>query len=144
LEALVFAHRAARAAGEELEPLGAVQPWDYVGSVPSRERVVVSHNRQSIRRLMGDYVGVMRNDERLNRAGQRLGVIEQEISDYYWRYRVAEELAELRNISTVARLVIECASERKESRGLHYNQDHPRPDDREWRRDSLIRRKGGG
>lgn len=140
LEALVFARRAARAALDEGRPIGSPPPWDYVGSVPSRERVVVSHNRQSIRRLMSDYVGVVRSDERLKGAGQRLGVIEQEIRDYYWRYRVTEELAELRNITTVARLVIECAAARKESRGLHFNQDHPERDDGEWRRDSLSRR----
>lgn len=140
LEALVFARRAAIAASDEGPVIGEVAPWDYVGSVPSRERVVVSHNRQSIRQLMSDYVGVVRSDQRLVRAGQRLAVIEQEIRDYYWRYRVAEELAELRNISTVARLVIECAAARKESRGLHYNQDHPRADDKAWRCDSLIKR----
>lgn len=141
LEALVFARRAALEAMEEVQPIASTPKWDYVGSVPSRERVVVSHNRQSIRRLMSDYVGVVRSDERLARAGQRLGVIEQEIRDYYWRYRVDEELVELRNISTVARLVIECAAARRESRGLHYNQDHPTQDDAAWRRDSLIKRK---
>ncbi len=141
LEALVFARRAALAAMEEDRPSASAPGWDYVGSVPSREKVVVRHNRQSIRQLMSDYVGVVRSDERLFRAGQRLAVIEEEIRDYYWRYRVAEELAELRNISTVARLVIECAAARLESRGLHYNQDHPVQDDARWLRDSLVRRK---
>lgn len=143
LEALVYSHRAARTASEEFRPPVPPPPWDYVGSVPSREKVVVSHNRQSVRRLMSDYVGVVRSDERLLRAGQRLGVIEQEIRDYYWRYRVTEELAELRNISTVARLVIECATARKESRGLHHNQDHRETDDVNWKRDSLLRRGAG-
>lgn len=141
LEALVFARRAALAAMEEDRADASPPGWDYVGSVPSRERVVVTHNRQSIRRLMSDYVGVVRSDERLARAGQRLAVIEQEIRDYYWRYRVTDELAELRNIATAARLVIECAAARKESRGLHYNQDHLAQDDAGWRRDSLVRRK---
>jgi L-aspartate oxidase len=143
LEALVFAHRAAKSALDEGKAPGSLPGWDYVGSVPSREKVVVSHNRQSIRSLMADYVGVVRSDERLRRAGQRLAVIEQEIRDYYWRYRVTEELAELRNISTVARLVIACATAREESRGLHFNQDHPKIEDPQCRKNSLMRREPG-
>lgn len=141
LEALVFAHRAARTAAAERPAPAAPPPWDYVGSVPSREKVVVSHNLHSIRQLMWNYGGVVRSDDRLRRASQRLDFIQEEIRDYYWRYRVAEELAVLRNVSTVARLVIECASERLESRGLHFNQDHPQADDAAWKRDSLLRRE---
>lgn len=139
LEALVFARRAALKSLEELAAPAAVPPWDYVGSVPGREKVVVSHNRQAIRQLMWDYVGVVRSDERLRLSAQRLRLIQEEIRDYYWRYRVTEELAELRNLATVAEMVIACASRRLESRGLHYNRDHPQSDP-QWQRDSIIRK----
>ncbi len=140
LEALVFSARAARAADGDGPGPTAVPPWDYVGSVPSRERVVVSHNRHAIRLLMWNYVGIVRSDQRLARAAARLATINDEIRDYYWRYRVGEELAELRNLSAMAGLVIECATQRKESRGLHYNQDHPERDDANWMQDTLIRK----
>lgn len=139
LEALVFAARAATAAGETAAA-GPVPAWDYVGTVPSRERVVVSHNRLAIRQLMWNYVGIVRSDQRLARAAARLAAINDEIRDYYWRYRVGEELAELRNLSAVAGLVIECAAQRNESRGLHYNQDHPQRDDANWLKDTVIRK----
>ncbi|HTY08616.1 MAG TPA: FAD-binding protein, partial [Candidatus Edwardsbacteria bacterium] len=139
LEALVFAARAAQAAGDERAAAAAVPAWDYVGSVPSHEKVVVSHNRHAIRQLMWNYVGIVRSDKRLARAAARLAVITDEISDYYWKYRVGEELAELRNLAAIAGLVIDCASQRRESRGLHYNEDHPQRDDVNWMRDTIVK-----
>jgi len=138
LEALVFAARAARAAKDELTQPGEIRPWDYVGSVQSRERVVVSHNRHAVRLLMWNYVGIVRSDKRLARAKSRLKAIAEEIGDYYWKYRVAADLVELRNLVTLSGLIIDGAENRKESRGLHFTQDYPELDDQYFRQDTLI------
>jgi L-aspartate oxidase len=139
LEALVFASRAARSALEQKAEIPAVPEWDYVGSVPSREKVVVSQNRLAIRWLMWNYAGIVRTDKRLAWAKSRLQAVMDEIQDYYWKYRVSEELVELRNIAAVARMIIDCAVGRKESRGLHYNQDHPDRDDDNFGKDTVIK-----
>lgn len=138
LEALVFAARSARSSAEELKSADKIKPWDYVGSVQSRERVVVSHNLHAVRLLMWNYVGIVRSDTRLSMAKNRLQAIAGEIRDYYWKYRVTSDLVELRNLVSLAGLIIECAERRKESRGLHYTQNHPETDDRHFRRDTLI------
>lgn len=138
LEALVFSARAAQSAKGELGPTGTLRPWDYVGSVQSQERVVVSHNRHAVRLLMWNYVGIVRSDKRLTRAKGRLQAIADEISDYYWKYRVAADLVELRNLVTLAELIISGAENRKESRGLHFTQDYPEADDRNFLRSTLI------
>jgi L-aspartate oxidase len=106
--------------------------------VQSRERVVVSHNRHTLRQLMWNYVGIVRSDQRLNRAGHRLQVINDEVKDYYWKYRVTPDLVELRNLISLAGLIIDCAAGRKESRGLHFTQDHPRSDDSRFRCDTRV------
>lgn len=142
LEALVFAARAARASAEELRSADKIKPWDYVGSVQSRERVVVSHNLHAVRLLMWNYVGIVRSDTRLAMARNRLQAISGEIRDYYWKYRVTADLVELRNLVSLAGLVIDCADSRKESRGLHYTQDHPEKDDQHFQRDTLINSGG--
>jgi L-aspartate oxidase len=139
LEALVFAARASRASNEELKGSDQVRPWDYVGSVQSREKVVVSHNRFSVRQLMWNYVGIVRSDKRLARARSRLAVIAEEIRDYYWKYRVTADLVELRNMVSLAGLIIDCADSRRESRGLHFNQDHPERDDRDFTHETIVR-----
>jgi L-aspartate oxidase len=139
LEALVFASRAARDAAGKKVAAPEVPPWDYVGSVPSREKVVVSQNRLAIRWLMWNYAGIVRSDKRLSWAKSRLQSVMDEIHDYYWKYRVSEELVELRNLAAVAGMVIDCAMGRRESRGLHYNQDHPERDDDNFGRDTTIR-----
>lgn len=142
LEALVFADRAATAAIREKPEAAAVPAWDYVGSVPSREKVVVRQNRLSIRWLLWNYAGIVRNDKRLSWARGRLQSIMDEIHDYYWKYQVSPDLVELRNIAAVAKMIIDCAIQRKESRGLHYNQDHPERDDVNYGKDTLITSKG--
>ena len=143
LEALVFAARAAQAAGQEMAAPQEVAPWDYVGSVQSRERVVVSHNRYAVRLLMWNYVGIVRSDGRLQMAARRLQAINDEVKDYYWKYRVTPGLVELRNLISLAGLIIACAARRKESRGLHFNQDHPQTDDAGYRRDTMVHQGGG-
>ncbi len=142
LEALVCAHRAA-------DRLVSDRPARFTGDLPAwqpgqatdpDELVVVSHNWDEIRRTMWDYVGIVRTNKRLRRAEKRLGNLQEEIREYYWNFRVTSDLLELRNIATVAELIIACALQRRESRGLHYNLDHPNPDPAWAQRDSVVRR----
>jgi L-aspartate oxidase len=99
--------------------------------------VVVAHNWDEVRRLMWNYVGIVRTQKRLERARTRLALLRGEIRDYYWQYRVTPDLVELRNLADVAMLIVECALRRKESRGLHYVLDYPEKDDRQLR-DTVI------
>ncbi len=146
LEALVYAHRAAAHAAEHLssfrkEASGMdIPPWDDLGTIDSDEAIVISHTWNEIRRLMWNYVGIVRSDKRLERAKRRIDIISEEIRDYYWNFKVTPDLVELRNIALVADLIIQCAMLRKESRGLHYNIAYPHKDDLNWKKDTLLRR----
>ncbi|MBN1608565.1 MAG: L-aspartate oxidase [Polyangiaceae bacterium] len=135
LEALVFGRRAALRLGRGMarlrsEPIPEVPDWETGSAVPSDEAVIVSQNWDEIRRLMWNYVGIVRSDARLRRAARRVALLEEEIREYYWKHLVTRDLLELRNIQTVAELVISSAASRKESRGLHYNIDHPETEKR--------------
>ena len=145
-EALVYAAAAAKQAVNELQSINseltpAPSPWDEVGTTDSDELIMVSHNWDEIRRCMWNYVGIVRSDKRLARAKRRIDNIQAEIDEYYWGFRVATDLIELRNIAMVAELIVKCALHRKESRGLHYNIQHPRRDDRRWLKDTVLRRQ---
>ncbi len=144
LEALVFSHQAARHSIEMLpqipkKKLSEVPPWDPSGAVDSDENVVVSQNWDEIRRFMWNYVGIVRSNKRLQRARKRIDLIQQEINEYYWNFLITSDLVELRNIATVADLIITCAMQRQESRGLHYTLDYPEKDDVNWCHDTIIR-----
>jgi len=130
LEGLVFARRAAEKLGAQISelrtrPLPNVAEWQTGSAVPSDEAVVVTHNWDELRRTMWNYVGIVRSDARLRRAARRVALLEQEIREYYWRHLVTRDLLELRNIATVAELIIASAASRRESRGLHYTIDYP-------------------
>ncbi len=143
LEALVFAARAA----DDVRTLTVdrptrVAPW-YAGEASAdAEAVIVSHTWEEIRRLMWNYVGIVRSDLRLERAKRRIALIREEIRDYYWNVIVSGDLLELRNIALVADLIIESAQRRHESRGLHSNIDHPDKDPR-YARDTVLARGDG-
>ncbi len=142
LEALVCAHRAAQhALQSELPPVDfEIPPWQTGNATNPDELVVVSHNWDEIRRCMWDYVGIVRTTKRLLRAQKRLANLQQEIQEYYWNFIVTADLLELRNLATVAEIIVQCALQRPESRGLHYILDYPQPDPAWAQRDTIVRK----
>jgi L-aspartate oxidase len=142
LEALVCAHRAANHSTQNpaLATSVSIPPWQSGKAHNPDEMVVVSHNWDEIRRLMWDYVGIVRTNKRLQRARTRVANLQEEILEYYWDFTVSNDLLELRNIATVASLIISSALQRPESRGLHYNLDYPEADPAWAQRDSIVRK----
>jgi L-aspartate oxidase len=142
LEALVCAHRAAHKVTlhPQKQPEIKIPAWHSGNAHNPDELVVVSHNWDEIRRAMWDYVGIVRTDKRLQRAQKRIANLQDEIQEYYWDFIVTSDLLELRNIATVAELIIKSALARPESRGLNYNLDHPVPNPEWAQRDTVLRK----
>ena len=142
LEALVCAHRAAQKAihSEGNGTKVNIPAWQSGKAHNPDELVVVSHNWDEIRRLMWDYVGIVRTNKRLQRAKKRIANLQEEIQEYYWDFTVSSDLLELRNIALVAELIIDSALQRPESRGLNYNLDYPNADVAWAKRDTVLRR----
>lgn len=143
LEGVVFGRRAAEDVRgiQSMRPT-QVAPWYPGAASPSEEAVVITQNWDEVRRLMWNYVGIVRTDKRLERARRRIELIRDEIREYYWNFKVTSDLLELRNLALAAHLIIECARRRKESRGLHFTLDYPQKDDR-FGHDTVLRRGDG-
>jgi L-aspartate oxidase len=144
LEAAVMARRALLDAAEQVSAGSHGMPPDFPAWNPGRairsdEHVMVTQSWDEIRRLMWNYVGIVRSDRRLERARRRLALLREEIHAYYWDHLIDSDLVELRNLVVVAELIVRSAIGRKESRGLHYNIDHPKTDDQHWLRDTIVR-----
>ena len=146
LEALVMSHRT-------LESVLVSEPviisrshaielpeWKSGDAHDVDEMVVIYHNWDEIRRLMWDYVGIVRSDKRLLRASTRLRNLQREIQEFYWNFKLSVDLLELRNLATVASLIVDSALLRKESRGLHYTLDYPETDDHHFRKNTVLYR----
>tara|TARA_B100000780_G_scaffold157596_1_gene110259 strand:- start:671 stop:2299 length:1629 start_codon:yes stop_codon:yes gene_type:complete len=128
LECLVYAQSAAREINQGIAQITEpdfIPEWDESRVSSSDEDVVISHNWDELRRFMWDYVGIVRTDKRLQRAQHRIKLLQNEIQEYYSNCKVTRDLLELRNLATVSELIIRCAMQRKESRGLHFTLDYP-------------------
>ncbi len=146
LEGLVVAHRAIEHILSRKDGAGhparayALPNWESGDAEDVDEVVVIYHNWDEIRRLMWDYVSIVRTDKRLQRASTRLRNLHREIQEFYWNFTLTRDLLELRNLATVASLIVDSALSRKESRGLHYTRDYPETNNTHFKKDTLMRR----
>ena len=145
LEGLVLSNRAVAKAALLLKSgsFNNINPddipsWDCGNAVDSDESVVVSHNWDEIRRIMWNYVGIVRSNKRLHRAERRIQLLLNEIKEYYWNFTITKNTLELRNIALTAHLIIMSALQRKESRGLHFTLDYPETSDSDWKKDTVL------
>ncbi len=128
LECFVFGDAAARdilARWDQFDAAPPVRPWDESRVADSDEEVVIKQNWTELRRFMWNYVGIVRTNKRLERAAHRIKLLKNEVNEYYGNFRVTADLIELRNLLQTAELIVKSARARRESRGLHYNQDYP-------------------
>ena len=142
LECLVMANSCAESISRHIGSLSNIKnlpPWDESLVTDADEEIVVAHNWDELRRLMWDYVGIVRSTKRLQRARRRVELLHSEISEFYGNFRVFGDLIELRNLLQVAELIIRSAMKRRESRGLHYTIDYPERDDANYAKDTILR-----
>jgi len=127
VEGLVCAYNCAKSLSKKITDIKIKEfkPWEPGNAIPSTEAVIISQNWDEIRRFMQNYVGIVRTNRRLQRANKRINLILDEIERYYWDFKIEKNLVELRNLATVAKIIIVSAISRKESRGIHYNIDYP-------------------
>ncbi|MCK5880907.1 MAG: L-aspartate oxidase [Sinobacterium sp.] len=128
LECLVYARSAADHILHEQQGitlLKQVSNWDESRVITSNEDITISHSWHELRRVMWDYVGIVRSDKRLQRALDRITLIKKEVNDYYRHFKISSDLIELRNLVEVAEIIVNSAISRKESRGLHFTTDYP-------------------
>lgn len=129
LEAMVFSHRSYLASLKLIERISfneSIPDWNAAGTTAPNEMILITQSLKELKLLMSDYVGIVRNNERLKRANRRLDLLHEETEALYQKTVVSPQLCELRNMITVAYLIVKSAELRKESRGLHYNTDFPR------------------
>jgi L-aspartate oxidase len=143
LEAVAFANFASESSKRKFESdrnfeFPRIPEWSTKGVFDQKEWVIISHARQEIQAFMWNLVGIVRSNSRLEMAKARIDNLLKEISEFYHKNPVTYEVIELRNISQVAELIIRSALLRKESRGLHYNQDYPNKDDQNWKKDTVL------
>src|SRR5229473_3546510 len=142
LEAAVMGRRGYESAAALLRKDRTAPPefpeWDPGNAIESEQRVLITQSWEEIRRLMWNYVGIVRGDLRLERALRRIRMLDEEIHGYYWDHRIDSDLIELRNLVAVGELIVRSAMARKESRGLHYTMDYPDRDDAHWLHDTMI------
>ncbi len=142
LEALVFADRVARAVrniGLDTIPEVEVPDWNSSTVIEGDELVVLTHTWDEIRRIMWNYVGIVRSEKRLQRAFDKISAIRRELETYYWYHQIDTSLLEVRNLADVAFLTIRSAMKRKESRGIHYVIDYPEPRKDHAPTDTIVR-----
>jgi L-aspartate oxidase len=132
LEAVVFAEVMGVELNKETKvenhSFNKIKEWDSTDTSFAEEWVLISHTKKEIQRIMWDYVGIIRNNERLNRALKRIHLIKEETELFYRKTKICTPILELRNMATVAEIIIHSALSRKESRGLHYTSDYPKAD----------------
>ncbi|OGC89695.1 MAG: L-aspartate oxidase [candidate division Zixibacteria bacterium RBG_16_53_22] len=144
LEAVAFAKFSAITVEAEIGRIAQppeIPAWDESGVFDSEEWVIVSHDRHTLTRMMWDYVGIVRSNNRLRKAWERCHLMVRDVREFYRRNPVRVDVVELRNMVTAAQLLIESAIQRRESRGLHYNIDYPHRDDVNYQRDTIIKKE---
>lgn len=127
LEALVFGHRAANDCLQTIDQYAietAIPDWNAEGTIEPKEMILITQSIKEVQMMMSDYVGIVRSDVRLQRAMRRLDLLHEETEQLYKTTVLSPQLCELRNLITIAYLVVKSAQFRKESRGLHYTVDH--------------------
>jgi L-aspartate oxidase len=145
LEAIVYANRASIKINEMLKNFNISIPdipqWDDSGTLTSDELVLITHSLKEVKQTMWDYVGIVRSNNRLERAHRRILNLSEEIEQLYKKTKVFNDIIELRNIISCAGMIIQCAMLRKESRGLHFTLDFPNLDDSSSPKETIIQNR---